>query len=50
MLEEGEGEAAPLVLDIRNSYEWDIGHFEGSLRPEFTKFRSVQTEKGKIFC
>lgn len=23
----------PLVLDVRNSYEWDAGHFEGAARP-----------------
>jgi rhodanese-related sulfurtransferase len=23
----------PLVLDVRNSYEWDAGHFEGAQRP-----------------
>jgi predicted sulfurtransferase len=36
-----EGDEAPLVLDIRNKYEWDIGHFKGSQRPEFHKFRQV---------
>ncbi len=35
-----EEEEAPLVLDIRNKYEWDLGHFKGSQRPEFGKFRS----------
>ena len=24
---------APLVLDVRNSYEWDAGHFVGAERP-----------------
>jgi predicted sulfurtransferase len=38
-----EGEEAPLVLDIRNKYEWDIGHFKGSQRPEFHKFRQVSS-------
>lgn len=31
-----EGKAAgkpPLILDVRNSYEWDAGHFEGAERP-----------------
>jgi predicted sulfurtransferase len=23
----------PVVLDVRNSYEWDAGHFEGAVRP-----------------
>ncbi|CAD7698986.1 unnamed protein product [Ostreobium quekettii] len=24
----------PVVLDVRNSYEWDAGHFEGAKRPQ----------------
>lgn len=24
----------PVVLDVRNSYEWDAGHFEGAQRPQ----------------
>ncbi len=27
------GAAAPVVLDVRNGYEWDAGHFEGAARP-----------------
>lgn len=27
-------ERDPLLLDVRNSYEWDAGAFEGSVRPE----------------
>lgn len=23
----------PVVLDVRNSYEWDAGHFKGAERP-----------------
>jgi rhodanese-related sulfurtransferase len=34
MIESGrESKHAPLILDIRNSYEWDAGHFEGAERP-----------------
>ena len=31
-----DGEAAerrPVVLDVRNAYEWDAGHFLGAERP-----------------
>lgn len=28
-----------LILDIRNDYEWDVGHFEGAERPNFKTFR-----------
>jgi rhodanese-related sulfurtransferase len=33
MLTEGVDGRQPLVLDVRNSYEWDAGHFEGAQRP-----------------
>ena len=28
-----------LVLDVRNDYEWEVGHFEGAEKPEFKTFR-----------
>ncbi len=28
-----------LILDVRNDYEWDVGHFKGALRPECKTFR-----------
>ncbi len=28
-----------LVLDVRNDYEWDVGHFEGAKRPACQTFR-----------
>ena len=28
-----------LILDVRNDYEWDVGHFEGALRPECKTFK-----------
>ncbi|XP_022144428.1 rhodanese-like domain-containing protein 8, chloroplastic [Momordica charantia] len=28
-----------ILLDIRNGYEWDIGHFEGAQRPTVDSFR-----------
>lgn len=34
MLSEGATNGKPpLVLDVRNSYEWDAGHFVGAERP-----------------
>jgi UPF0176 protein len=35
MLESGDY----LVLDVRNQYEWEIGHFEGALLPPLNNFR-----------
>ncbi|XRB06468.1 rhodanese domain-containing protein [Pycnococcus provasolii] len=26
-------EQRPLLLDVRNAYEWDLGHFDGAARP-----------------
>ncbi|MQM07325.1 hypothetical protein Taro_040165, partial [Colocasia esculenta] len=37
-----------LLLDVRNGYEWDIGHFNGAQRPDVDCFRSTtfgQTEQ-----
>lgn len=34
-------EPAPVVLDVRNSYEWDAGHFEGAERPREEEFRET---------
>ncbi|KAF8708859.1 hypothetical protein HU200_030251 [Digitaria exilis] len=30
-----------LLLDVRNDYEWDVGHFEGAQRPNVDCFRST---------
>ncbi|RCV39834.1 hypothetical protein SETIT_9G001700v2 [Setaria italica] len=30
-----------LLLDVRNGYEWDVGHFEGAERPNVDCFRST---------
>ncbi|XP_065847283.1 rhodanese-like domain-containing protein 8, chloroplastic [Euphorbia lathyris] len=30
-----------VLLDVRNGYEWDIGHFTGAQRPETDCFRST---------
>nr|XP_010908646.1 rhodanese-like domain-containing protein 8, chloroplastic [Elaeis guineensis] len=30
-----------LLLDVRNGYEWDVGHFQGAQRPNVDCFRST---------
>ncbi|KAM2167597.1 hypothetical protein ACFX1R_041440 [Malus domestica] len=30
-----------ILLEVRNGYEWDIGHFEGARRPDMDCFRST---------
>ena len=30
----GTSSSRPIVLDVRNGYEWDAGHFEGAARPQ----------------
>lgn len=30
-----------MLLDVRNGYEWDIGHFQGAQRPNVDCFRST---------
>ncbi|KAK9714251.1 hypothetical protein RND81_06G081600 [Saponaria officinalis] len=34
-------QATCILLDVRNGYEWDIGHFHGAQRPEVDCFRST---------
>lgn len=40
-----------ILIDVRNDYEWVIGHFEGALKPELDTFRKfpeyVNLLKGK---
>jgi hypothetical protein len=43
--EEGHG---PVVLDVRNGYEWDAGHFLGAARPVEENFR--ETPRGNDLC
>ncbi|KAG5392508.1 hypothetical protein IGI04_022471 [Brassica rapa subsp. trilocularis] len=45
---DGDGEASPsdsgrscILLDVRNGYEWDVGHFRGARRPEVDCFRNT---------
>ncbi|KAI3436466.1 hypothetical protein D9Q98_005883 [Chlorella vulgaris] len=45
MLKEGRSsDKPPLMLDVRNSYEWDAGHFEGAARPLEAHFHETPTE------
>lgn len=45
MLSEGATSGKPpLVLDVRNSYEWDAGHFVGAERPLEDNFHETPTE------
>ncbi|KAI4340244.1 hypothetical protein MLD38_025103 [Melastoma candidum] len=34
-------DSSVVVLDLRNGYEWDIGHFRGAMRPDVDCFRST---------
>lgn len=46
MLEERDAET--LVLDVRNDYEWQVGHFEGSELPKLETFREFPTYAKKL--
>jgi len=39
------GDLPPVVIDVRNGYEWDIGHFEGAKRPG--EYNFVDTPTGE---
>ena len=30
-----------IVIDARNDYEYDLGHFRGAIRPDITRFRDL---------
>jgi hypothetical protein len=36
----------PVVLDLRNGYEWDAGHFDGAARPLEEEFRETPRPLG----
>lgn len=36
----------PVVLDVRNDYEWDAGHFEGAARPAEEEFADTPVGLG----
>ena len=37
-------EQRPLLLDVRNAYEWDLGHFDGAARPRVDEFRDTPVD------
>lgn len=37
-----------IVLDARNDYEFDLGHFRGAIKPEITNFRELPDWVHKI--
>lgn len=44
-MEEEEGH---LILDVRNHYEWEVGHFEGAISPECDTFREFDQYAEKL--
>lgn len=37
-----------LVLDVRNDYEWEVGHFEGALKPEYSTFKDFTKQAERL--
>ena len=37
-----------LILDVRNDYEWEVGHFEGAKKPMFKTFREFPSYLEKL--
>ncbi|KAG1664734.1 hypothetical protein FOA52_004742 [Chlamydomonas sp. UWO 241] len=37
-----------VVLDVRNGYEWDAGHFQGSARPSEEVFNETPAGQGEV--
>lgn len=37
-----ESEDRPLLLDVRNDYEWEVGHFQGAENPACNTFREFR--------
>lgn len=31
-----------IIIDMRNDYEWEVGHFEGAVKPEMKHFRDLK--------
>jgi predicted sulfurtransferase len=48
MLNSGVDGQKPVVLDVRNSYEWDAGHFVGAARPLEEEFNETPTESTPV--
>eukprot|EP00854_Cymbomonas_tetramitiformis_P001753 gene1753-2414_t len=39
-----KGESAAVIVDVRNDYEWDAGHFIGAERPLNERFRDTKLD------
>ena len=46
MLESRDEET--IILDVRNDYEWDVGHFEGAQKPKMDTFREFDALAEKL--
>ena len=46
MLEEDEKDT--VILDVRNGYEWDVGHFEKAKKLDFTTFKEFPSSIKKL--
>lgn len=40
--------AETVLLDVRNAYEWEIGHFEGAEKPQLDQFREFPVYAKKM--
>lgn len=43
-----ERDEKTLLLDVRNDYEWEIGHFERAKKPDFKTFRQFATSVERL--
>lgn len=43
-----ESDDDKVILDIRNDYEWEIGHFEGAEKPQCLTFRDFKAYAKKL--
>eukprot|EP01023_Acetabularia_acetabulum_P059552 TRINITY_DN715_c0_g1_i3.p1 TRINITY_DN715_c0_g1~~TRINITY_DN715_c0_g1_i3.p1 ORF type:complete len:471 (-),score=58.78 TRINITY_DN715_c0_g1_i3:1966-3378(-) len=41
-IESAKNLTKPILLDVRNNYEWDAGHFEGAQRPQEAHFNETE--------
>ena len=37
-----------VIIDARNDYEFDLGHFKGAIKPDIESFRELQIGFVKI--
>ena len=44
MEQTASGEKPHVILDVRNDYEWDAGHFLGAERPSNQRFRDTNLD------